>query len=151
MPHVNEVNQEKKVAKGGVKDGRQPDKDALEKTQEQARDAANKGKDLMVSGHRQRLELIAQKLEVAEQNRSSTLENLSDRLAILNDDRVFMYDLVRLTQEKLQRGRNNQKNDFATEAMDAFVEAFDEVTDWNIPLFPGTASIDCKMLGAQQM
>lgn len=110
----------------------------LAQSQASAQAAAETAKVALVTGQQERLVALAQALDKAEQRRSEVLERLSDRVAYLQDDALFMHDLLRLAQAKLQP-QPAQQGVRAT-ALDALVDAFDAVGDWELPaIAPATA------------
>lgn len=109
--------------------------DRLSQSQVTAQEAAEKAKVALVTGHQERLVALSNALDKAEQRRSEVLERLSDRVAYLQDDSLFMHDLLRLAQSKLQQNQHqqSQKQEVSVTALDALVDAFDAVGEWDLP------------------
>lgn len=107
----------------------------LSQTQAQAQEAAETLKVALVNGHQQRLVNLSTALDKAEQRRGEVLERLSDRMAYLQDENLFMNDLLRLTQKKLKGAQEQdpEKEQVTATAIDALVEAFDAVGNWEVP------------------
>ncbi len=107
----------------------------LSQTQAQAQEAAETLKVALVTGHQQRLVNLSTALDKAEQRRGEVLDRMSDRMAYLQDENLFMNDLLRLTQKKLKGAQEQEpeKQQVTATAIDALVEAFDAVGNWEIP------------------
>jgi chromosome segregation ATPase len=107
----------------------------LAQTQTQAKEAAEKAKDSLKQGHLQRLERLTQSLQRAEERRDETIETLSNRMAALQDDGLFMHDLLRRTQQKLKAANPErlEQSEAVGNAVDALIEVFDVVAEWEIP------------------
>jgi hypothetical protein len=107
----------------------------LSQTQQQAQEAAETLKVALVTGHQQRLVNLSTALDKAETRRDEVLERLSDRMAYLQDENLFMNDLLRLTQKKLKGAQEKEpeKQQVTVTAIDALVEAFDAVGNWELP------------------
>ncbi len=107
----------------------------LSQTQQQAQQAAENLKVALVTGHQQRLVNLSSSLDKAEQRRGEVLDRLSDRMAYLQDENLFMNDLLRLTQKKLKGAQQQEpeRQQVTVTAIDALVEAFDAVGSWELP------------------
>jgi hypothetical protein len=105
----------------------------LSRSQEQAQQAADKTKIALVAGHQERLVALSASLDKAEQRREDILERLSDRVAFLQDDSLFMNDLLHRTQKKLKGNQTKEQKEVTTTAIDALCDAFDAVADWELP------------------
>jgi hypothetical protein len=117
----------------------------LSQTQHQAQEAAEKLKVSLVSGHQQRLVGLSTALDKAETRREEVLDRLSDRMAYLQDENLFMNDLLRLTQKKLKGAveKEPDKQQVTATAIDALVDAFDAVGDWEVPAIAHSTPMGC--------
>ena len=122
--------------------------DRLSESQETAQRAAETTKIALVTGHQERLVALSGALDKAEQRREEVLGRLSDRVAYLQDDSLFMNDLLRKAQSKLKQNQQQQpgREEVTVTAIDALVDAFDAVGDWEIPAIAPTS-----VLGALPM
>lgn len=114
----------------------------LSQSQTQAQQAAENLKVALVTGHQQRLVNLTTSLDKAETRRGEVLDRLSDRMAYLQDENLFMNDLLRLTQKKLKGAQEQEpeKQQVTITAIDALVEAFDAAGNWELPaIMPGTS------------
>lgn len=101
--------------------------------QKQAKDLAAKSRTSLATGQQQRLVAMTEALDRAEQRREEVLEHLSDRIAYLQDDRIFMADLFSRAQQKLNsNGDGSDEGSLATE-IDALTDAFNAIADWEYP------------------
>ncbi len=114
----------------------------LSQSQVTAQRAAEQAKISLVNGHQERLVALNNALDKAEQRREETLERLSDRVAYLQDGDLFMHDLLKLSQQKLKGDDKRQdKQQASTTAIDALIDAFDVIGDWEIPaISPSTVA-----------
>lgn len=118
------------------------DSERLSQSQINAQEAAEQAKVALVTGHQERLVALSNALDKAEQRRGEVLERLSDRVAYLQDESLFMNDLLRLAQTKLKQSQNQQpeRQAVTVTALDALIDAFDAVGDWEMPaIAPATA------------
>lgn len=117
----------------------------LSQTQQQAQEAAENLKVALVSGHQQRLVGLSTALDKAETRRGEVLDRLSDRMAYLQDENLFMNDLLRLTQKKLKGAQEQkpEKQEVTVTAIDALVEAFDAVGSWELPAIAPHSALGC--------
>ncbi len=124
---------------------RSPQSDRLSQTQQTAQQAAETAKLALVNGHQERLVALSNALDKAEQRRGEVLEQLSDRVAYLQDDALFMHDLLTLAQSKLQRSQQQHpdQQDVTTTALDALVDAFDAVAAWEVPAIAPASALGC--------
>ncbi len=143
MP-VNSENLKNSVERSNLNRPKQPGGESLTsksapsqlfQSQMQAQQAADQTKVALVSANQQRLVGLTTALDKAEQRRGEVLDRLSDRIAYLQDDNLFMNDLLRLAQTKLKQTQQQQpeKTEVTVTALDALVEAFDAVGDWEMP------------------
>lgn len=113
------------------------------RNQEQAKDTATKTKSSLVTGHQQRLSAMSEALDRVEQRREEVLEHLSDRIAYLQDDRIFLADLLSRAQQKLHsHGEGAQREVLATE-IDALTDAFDGLAEWEYPSIAPATIVGC--------
>jgi hypothetical protein len=114
---------------------RTPQPSQLSQSQQQAQQAAEQAKVNLVTNHQQRLVNLSTALDKAETRRDEALDRLSDRMAYLQDENLFMNDLLRLTQKKLKGAQEQEpeKQQVTVTAIDALVEAFDAVGNWELP------------------
>ena len=119
--------------------------DRLSESQQTAQRAAETTKIALVNGHQERLVALSTALDKAEQRRDEVLERLSDRVAYLQDDSLFMNDLLRKAQSKLKQNQQQQpgREQVTVTAIDALVEAFDAVGDWEIPAIAPSTALGC--------
>ena len=117
--------------------------DRLNQTRATAQQAAETTKIALVNAHQERLVALNNALDKAEQRRGEVLDRLSDRVAYLQDDGLFLHDLLSLSQQKLKRNQSEQpeKQVVVTTALDALVEAFDAVGDWDLPALEGDSTV----------
>jgi hypothetical protein len=117
----------------------------LSQTQQQAQEAAENLKVALVGNHQQRLVNLSTALDKAETRRGEVLDRLSDRMAYLQDENLFMNDLLRLTQKKLKGAQQQEpeKQEVTVTALDALVEAFDAVGDWEMPAIAPHSALGC--------
>lgn len=121
---------------------RPPSPSPLSQSQQTAQRAAEQTQIALVSGHQERLVALNNALDKAEQRREETLERLSDRVAYLQDGDLFMHDLLKRSQQKLQGDDKRQdKEQASTTAIDALIDAFDVIGDWELPaIAPSTVA-----------
>ncbi|MBM0745450.1 hypothetical protein JOY44_28930 [Phormidium sp. CLA17] len=115
----------------------------LTQTQADAGRVAEQTKIALVTANQERLVGLTTALDKAEQRRHEVLDRLSDRVAYLQDENLFMHDLLNLAQQKL---KGNQPAAVATvtpTAIDALVEAFDAIGDWEIPAISVSSALGC--------
>ena len=119
--------------------------DRLAQSRQLAQQAADTAKITLVNGHQERLVALTDALDKAEQRRDEVLERLSDRVAYLQDDSLFMNDLLRLAQSKLKQNQQQQpdKQEVTVTALDALVDAFDAVGDWELPAIVPSSALGC--------
>jgi len=122
---------------------RSAESDRLSQSQHTAQQAAEQAKLALVTGHQERLVALSNALDKAEQRRGEVLERLSDRVAYLQDDSLFMNDLLRLAQSKLKQNQQPEKQEVTITALDALVDAFDAVGDWEIPAIAPSSVMGC--------
>lgn len=120
----------------------QPQKPSqLAQRQQAAKQAAEHTKRSLIQGHSKSLERLNETLNRAEERREQTLDRLSDRMAYLQDTDVFMFDLLKLTQKKLKANQQPDKRETTETAVDALVDAFDVIGNWEIPaISPSTVA-----------
>ncbi len=114
-------------------------------SQTQAQRAAEQTQVALVTSHQQRLVNLTTALDKAEQRRGEVLDRLSDRMAYLQDENLFMNDLLRLTQKKLKNVQTQEpeKQQVTVTAIDALVEAFDAVGNWEVPAIAPSTALGC--------
>ncbi len=105
----------------------------LFQSQTQAQRAAEQTQVALVTSHQQRLVELSGALDKAEQRRGEVLDRLSDRMAYLQDENLFMHDLLQLTQKKLKGTATEEQQATTGTAIDALVEAFDAIGNWELP------------------
>lgn len=118
---------------------------SLTTNQTQAQEAAEKTKLALVTNHQERLVKLSTALDKAEQRRDEVLDRLSDRVAYLQDDGLFMHDLLNLAQSKLKHAQQQQpeKQEVTVTALDALIDAFDAVGDWELPSIAPATAMGC--------
>lgn len=111
----------------------------LANRQTQAQQAAESTKVALVTNHQERLVKLSSALDRAEQRRDETLERLSDRVAYLQDDNLFMHDLLSRAQQKLQQANQTkpEQTEVTVTVLDSLIDAFDAIGDWDLPALPG--------------
>jgi hypothetical protein len=109
----------------------------LKQTQFAAAEAASATKGALIHTHQQQMQGLADSLDRAEQKRSQVLEAVSDRIVCLQDEGLFMQDLMHLVQQK----RNPVTQPAAT--VDAFAEVFDGFGDWELPAISASSAMGC--------
>lgn len=142
LPSADDHSYNDEEARQIISQFRKPQSDRLSQSQQSAEEAAEKTKVALVTGHQERLVALSNALEKAEQRRSEVLDRLSDRVAYLQDDSLFMNDLLRLAQSKLQQ-QQPAKQEVTVTALDALVEAFDAVGEWEIPAIASSSALGC--------
>lgn len=122
-------------AKQIISQFKKPEGSRLSQSQATAQQAAEQTSVTLVTGHQERLVALSNALDKAEQRRGEVLERLSDRVAYLQDDALFMNDLLVLAQSKLRQNQQEkpEKQEVTVTALDALVDAFDAVGDWEMP------------------
>lgn len=118
----------------------------LSQSQQTAQRAAEQTKIALVTGHQERLVALSNALDKAEQRREETLERLSDRVAYLQDSDLFMHDLLHKAQKKLQGSQRPERQHTTVTAIDALVDAFDAIGEWELPAIAPTSAAGCLPL-----
>lgn len=115
--------------------------------QTQAQQAAENTKVALVTNHQERLVKLSSALDRAEQRRDETLERLSDRVAYLQDDNLFMHDLLSRAQQKLQQVNQSrpEQTEVTVTVLDGLIDAFDAIGDWDFPALPGISDAKAIM------
>ena len=85
-----------------------------------------------------KLERLSSALDRAEQRRSEALEVLSDRLAYINDERIFLKDLLDLAKQKTSAHSSAHESDeeILEAAIDDLTSGFDAAWTWDYPALP---------------
>jgi hypothetical protein len=87
-----------------------------------------------------KLDRLSSALDRAEQRRNEALEVLSDRLAYINDDRIFLKDLLELTKQKtaaLSQAEDCEGDEEILEAAVAdLTRGFESAWTWEYPALP---------------
>lgn len=120
--------------------------DRLNQTRATAQQAAEATKIALVNAHQERLVALNNALDKAEQRRGEVLDRLSDRVAYLQDDGLFLHDLLVLSQQKSKRNQSEQpeKETVTATAFDALIDAFDAVGEWELPqIAPASSPMGC--------
>ena len=116
--------------------------DRFSKGQESAQEAIKSAKGALVSNHQEQMMKLASALEKAETNRHITLDALSDRMAYLQDEGLFMSQLLDMTQQKLKGSASpdSRKPDTVTvTVIDALIEGFEAIAEWEMPQISGSS------------
>lgn len=140
MPRINDHPTGKTAELPNV-NGSSQSLSRLAQSQSTAKEAAEKAKVDLVSNHQERLVKLNTALDKAEQRRGEVLDRLSDRMAYLQDDSLFMNDLLRLTQKKLKNGQKPEKQEVSTTALDGLIDAFDAIGDWELPAINSASAV----------
>jgi hypothetical protein len=125
MPRLNDELNEPKNTEVPKLSPRPRNGEKLKQTQFAATEAANATKGALIGAHKQQMQGLADSLDRAEQKRNQVLEAVSDRIVCLQDEGLFMQDLLSLVQQKRQPFPQSL-------AIDAFTETFDAL-DWELP------------------
>ncbi len=87
-----------------------------------------------------KLERLSSALDRAEQRRSEALEVLSDRLAYINDERIFLKDLLELAKQKTSAHAHPHDTDgdaaILETAIEDYTRSFDAAWTWDYPALP---------------
>lgn len=87
-----------------------------------------------------KLERLSSALDRPEQCRSEALEVLSDRLAYINDERIFLKDLLELARQKTVAHSHPDNTDgdaaILAGAIDDLTRGFDAAWTWDYPALP---------------
>lgn len=87
-----------------------------------------------------KLERLSSALDRAEQRRHEALEVLSDRLAYINDERIFLKDLLDLAKQKTSTHSHPNDTDgdeaILETAIDDLTRGFDAAWTWDYPALP---------------
>lgn len=98
----------------------------------------------MATGQRNQLEKLTSALERAEQRRGDALEVLSDRLAYLQDERIFLKDLLELAEQKKRRDSDPsdalEEVEILESAIDDLASGFDAAYQWQYPAIAPTSA-----------
>lgn len=129
--------------KGRQAESRGVDPDRLAQTQTDAGRAAEQTKTALVTANQERLVGLTNALDKAEKRRSEVLDRLSDRVAYLQDENLFMHDLLNLAQKKLQGNQTEEVEEVTTTVIDALVEAFDAIGEWELPAIAPVTALGC--------
>lgn len=112
--------------------------DRLSKGQELAQQSVRSAQGALVSRHQEQMLKLTSALDNAEDNRRETLEALSDRMAYLQDENLFMSDLLGMTQQKLKSvAPSTQKVEVTV--IDALIESFEAIAEWEMPQISGSS------------
>ena len=138
MPRLNEAESKSIELPNVNGKTKHPKNDRLSKGQELAQQSVKTAKEALVSKHQEQMVKLASALDSAETNRRETLEALSDRMAYLQDENLFMSDLLSMTQQKLKSVAPTQQVEVTV--IDALIESFEEIAEWEMPQISGGAS-----------
>ncbi|MDX2099672.1 MAG: hypothetical protein SFW36_17985 [Leptolyngbyaceae cyanobacterium bins.59] len=107
--------------------------DTHRKTKEQAKHSAEQTRSALAMGQQMNLNALTNALDRAEQRREEAIERLSDRIAYIQDDRIFLAELLSRTQQKLTPTPEAAQQEAMATEIDALSEAFDSIFEWEYP------------------
>lgn len=126
-----------------ILDGVAQKPDTHRKNKEQAKHSAERSKSALAMGQQMNLSALTDALDRAEQRREEAIERLSDRMAYLQDDRIFLAELFSRTQQKLAPVPEAPQQDAMAAEIDALSEVFDSIFEWEYPVIALNSVAGC--------
>jgi hypothetical protein len=107
---------------------------------DRAAEQAGEDRRNLANTQKTKLEKLSSALDRAEQRRNEALEVFSDRLAYINDDRIFLKDLLELTKQKTEARQvdvDEQEGQILEAAVTDLTQGFESAwKTWEYPALP---------------